>query len=37
LLDVNLEDEMKRKQRQQQEAYEEDDESSGPRVQCAQQ
>jgi DnaJ family protein A protein 2 len=37
LLDVNLEDEMKRKQRQQQEAYEEDDEPSGPRVQCAQQ
>ncbi|KAJ7548408.1 hypothetical protein O6H91_07G010700 [Diphasiastrum complanatum] len=35
LHDVNIEDEMRRKQ--QQEAYEEDEEASGPRVQCAQQ
>ncbi len=38
LIDVNIEDEMRRKQQQQQEAYDEDDEdSSGPRIQCAQQ
>ncbi|XP_024517322.1 dnaJ protein homolog isoform X1 [Selaginella moellendorffii] len=40
LLDVNIEEEMRRKQQhqqQQQEAYDEDDEPSGPRVQCAQQ
>ncbi len=38
LIDVNIEDEMRRKQLQQQEAYDEDDEdSSGPRIQCAQQ
>lgn len=39
LFDVNIEDEMRRKQSQQQEAYEEDEEASGsgPRVQCAQQ
>ncbi|KAK1303931.1 hypothetical protein QJS10_CPB11g00318 [Acorus calamus] len=39
LHDVNIEDEMRRKQHQrQQEAYDEDDEESGaPRVQCAQQ
>ncbi|KAH9298259.1 hypothetical protein KI387_029941 [Taxus chinensis] len=39
LLDVNIEEEMRRKQNQQQEAYEEDEEASGsgPRVQCAQQ
>ncbi|KAK9144347.1 hypothetical protein Sjap_004250 [Stephania japonica] len=36
--DVNIEEEMRRKQRQQQqEAYDEDDEPSMPRVQCAQQ
>lgn len=37
LIDVNIEDEMRRKQQQQQEAYDEDEESSGPRIQCAQQ
>ncbi|GMY23303.1 dnaJ protein homolog [Fagus crenata] len=38
LHDVNIEDEMRRKQQQQQyEAYDEDDEPSMPRVQCAQQ
>eukprot|EP00262_Sarcandra_glabra_P010834 TRINITY_DN2632_c1_g1_i1.p1 TRINITY_DN2632_c1_g1~~TRINITY_DN2632_c1_g1_i1.p1 ORF type:complete len:418 (+),score=88.84 TRINITY_DN2632_c1_g1_i1:291-1544(+) len=38
LHDVNIEDEMRRKQQhQQQEAYDEDDEPSAPRVQCAQQ
>lgn len=38
LRDVNMEDEMKRRrQRQYQEAYDEDDEPSMPRVQCAQQ
>lgn len=38
MIDVNIEDEMRRKQQQQQEAYDEDDEdSSGPRIQCAQQ
>lgn len=38
LHDVNMEEEMRRKQQQQQqEAYDEDDEPSGPRVQCAQQ
>eukprot|EP00249_Psilotum_nudum_P012898 c24032_g1_i2 orf=232-1491(+) len=38
LLDVNMEEEMRRKQhQQQQEAYDEDEEPSGPRVQCAQQ
>ncbi|KAG0557924.1 hypothetical protein KC19_11G166500 [Ceratodon purpureus] len=38
LIDVNIEDEMRRKQQAQQEAYDEDeDESSGPRIQCAQQ
>ncbi|XP_031502562.1 dnaJ protein homolog 2-like [Nymphaea colorata] len=38
LHDVNIEEEMRRKQQQQQqEAYDEDDEASGPRVQCAQQ
>jgi DnaJ family protein A protein 2 len=37
LHDVNIEDEMRRKQQAQQEAYEEDEESAGPRVQCAQQ
>ncbi|KAJ4953828.1 hypothetical protein NE237_030660 [Protea cynaroides] len=38
LLDVNIEEEMRRKQQQQQqEAYDEDDEPSMPRVQCAQQ
>lgn len=38
LVDVNIEDEMRRKQQSQQEAYDEDeDESSGPRIQCAQQ
>jgi DnaJ family protein A protein 2 len=37
--DVNMEDEMRRKQQQHQyqEAYDEDDEQSMPRVQCAQQ
>lgn len=36
--DVNMEEEMRRKQQQQyQEAYDEDDEPSMPRVQCAQQ
>jgi len=38
LHDVNIEDEMRRKQQHQyQEAYDEDDEPSMPRVQCAQQ
>lgn len=38
LHDVNMEEELRRKQQQQQqEAYDEDDEPSGPRVQCAQQ
>ncbi|XP_031259582.1 chaperone protein dnaJ A6-like [Pistacia vera] len=38
LHDVNIDDEMRRKQHQhQQEAYDEDDETSMPRVQCAQQ
>lgn len=37
LQDVNMEDEMRRKQQATQEAYEEDEEASGPRVQCAQQ
>ncbi|XP_043718527.1 chaperone protein dnaJ A6-like [Telopea speciosissima] len=38
LNDVNIEEEMRRKQQQQQqEAYDEDDEPSMPRVQCAQQ
>lgn len=38
LQDVNMEDEMRRKQQQaSQEAYEEDEESAGPQVQCAQQ
>lgn len=42
LHDVNMEDEMKRRrqrqwQQQYQEAYDEDDEPSMPRVQCAQQ
>uniref|UniRef100_A0A1D1Y5J2 DnaJ 2 n=2 Tax=Anthurium amnicola TaxID=1678845 RepID=A0A1D1Y5J2_9ARAE len=38
LFDVNIEEEMRRKQHQrQQEAYDEDEESTGPRVQCAQQ
>ncbi|CAN6477970.1 unnamed protein product [Victoria cruziana] len=38
LHDVNIEEELRRKQQQQQqEAYDEDDEASGPRVQCAQQ
>lgn len=37
LQDVNMEDEMRRKQQAAQEAYEEDEEASGPRVQCAQQ
>lgn len=38
LHDVNIEDELRRKQvQQQQEAYEEDDEPQGHRVQCAQQ
>ncbi|KAE8038618.1 hypothetical protein FH972_011111 [Carpinus fangiana] len=39
LHDVNMEDEMRRKQQQHQyqEAYDEDDEQSMPRVQCAQQ
>ena len=38
LHDVNIEEEMRRKQQQQQqEAYDEDDEPSMPRVQCAQQ
>eukprot|EP00271_Cylindrocystis_brebissonii_P007206 TRINITY_DN20466_c0_g1_i1.p1 TRINITY_DN20466_c0_g1~~TRINITY_DN20466_c0_g1_i1.p1 ORF type:complete len:425 (-),score=88.31 TRINITY_DN20466_c0_g1_i1:858-2132(-) len=35
--DVNIEEEMKRKQQAAQEAYDEDEESAGPRVQCAQQ
>lgn len=36
--DVNIDDEMRRKRyQQQQEAYDEDDEPSMPRVQCAQQ
>ncbi|KAL2609576.1 hypothetical protein R1flu_028149 [Riccia fluitans] len=38
LHDVNIEEEMRRKQQQaQQEAYDEDEEADGPRVQCAQQ
>lgn len=37
LHDVNIDDEMRRKQSHAQEAYEEDEESSGPRTQCAQQ
>lgn len=37
LHDVNIEEEMRRKQQAQQEAYEEDEEGAGPRVQCAQQ
>ena len=38
LIDVNIEEEMRRKSQAQQEAYDEDeDESSGPRIQCAQQ
>lgn len=38
LHDVNMEEELRRKkQQQQEEAYDEDDEPSGPRVQCAQQ
>jgi DnaJ family protein A protein 2 len=38
LHDVNIEDEMRRKQQHQyQEAYDEDDEPSMPRVQCSQQ
>lgn len=38
LHDVNMEEEMRRKQQQQrEEAYDEDDEPSAPRVQCAQQ
>lgn len=37
LQDVSMEDEMRRKQQTAQEAYEEDEEASGPRVQCAQQ
>ncbi|KAL2651433.1 hypothetical protein R1flu_019561 [Riccia fluitans] len=38
LHDVNIEEEMRRKQQQaQQEAYDEDEEGQGPRVQCAQQ
>eukprot|EP00249_Psilotum_nudum_P015522 c25374_g1_i1 orf=147-1397(+) len=35
--DVNIEEEMRRKQQAQQEAYDEDEEPMGPRVQCAQQ
>lgn len=35
--DVNIEDEMKRKQQAASEAYDEDEEGAGPRVQCAQQ
>jgi len=34
---VNIDDEMRRKQSHAQEAYDEDEESSGPRTQCAQQ
>jgi len=37
LHDVNIDDEMRRKQSHAQEAYDEDEESSGPRTQCAQQ
>jgi DnaJ family protein A protein 2 len=37
LHDVNIDEEMRRKQAHAQEAYEEDEESSGPRTQCAQQ
>eukprot|EP00850_Spirogloea_muscicola_P015105 SM000113S24061 [mRNA] locus=s113:188853:191297:- [translate_table: standard] len=37
LHDVNIEEEMRRKQQAAQEAYEEDEETAGPRVQCAQQ
>jgi len=39
LSDVNMEEEMRRKQHQQyrQEAYDEDEDEAGPRVQCAQQ
>jgi DnaJ family protein A protein 2 len=38
LVDVNIEDEMRRKdQQRQQEAYEEDEDNGGPRAQCAQQ
>ncbi|XP_024359350.1 dnaJ protein homolog isoform X2 [Physcomitrium patens] len=37
LHDVNIDEEMRRKQTHAQEAYEEDEESSGPRTQCAQQ
>ena len=38
LHDVNIEEEMRRRQHQRrQEAYDEDEEESGPRVQCAQQ
>ncbi len=38
LVDVNIEDEMRRKEQQrQQEAYEEDEDNGGPRAQCAQQ
>lgn len=37
LQDVNMEDEMRRKQQAAHEAYEEDEEAAGPRVQCAQQ
>lgn len=37
LQDVNIDEEMRRKQQAAQEAYEEDEEASGPRVQCAQQ
>ena len=37
LIDVNIEEEMRRKSQAQQEAYDEDEDSSGPRIQCAQQ
>lgn len=37
LHDVNIDDEMRRKQSHAQEAYDEDEESAGPRTQCAQQ
>lgn len=37
LHDVNMEEEMRRKQQAQSEAYDEDEDGAGPRVQCAQQ